>query len=159
MMMMNLQKKSQVLLCLTVEYQKMCHNVLCSQCMIHTSYTPNHLSCKALDGNVPLGKLDGVSPDISIILLYTFYQPVFYATQNQSYHSVSEEQAAHWVGFGEHVGDTITHISPTSFLMMTPRKSSTDLLLDLRFCPSQQEIGTRWRGELQDLQTHCLCQV
>ena len=51
----------------------------------------------------------GVSPDISILLLYKFYQPVFYATQNQSYPSVSEERAAHWVGFGEHVGDALTH--------------------------------------------------
>ena len=49
------------------------------QCMIHPSYILNHLSCKALDGNVPLGMLYGVSPDISIILLYTFYQPAFYA--------------------------------------------------------------------------------
>ena len=77
--------------------------------MIHASYILNHLSCKALDGNVPLGMLYGVSPDISIILLYTFYQPVFYASHNQSYPSVSEERAAHWVGFGEHVGDALTH--------------------------------------------------
>ena len=42
--------------------------------------------------------------------------------------------------------------SPTNFLMMTPGKS-------VRFCQSQQEIGTRWMGELQDPQTHCLCQV
>ena len=34
-MMMNLQKKSQVLLWLTVEYQKMCHNVFCPHS--HTS--------------------------------------------------------------------------------------------------------------------------
>ena len=78
-------------------------------CMIHASYILNHLSCEALTGNVPLGMLYGVSPDISIILLYTFYQPVFYATHNQSYSSVSEERAARWVGFGEHVGDALTH--------------------------------------------------
>ena len=77
-------------------------------CMIHASYIPNHLSCEALDGNVPLGMLYGVSPDISILLLYTFYQPVFYATCNQSYPSVGEERAACWVGFGEHVGDALT---------------------------------------------------
>ena len=77
--------------------------------MIHASYILNHLSCEALAGNVPLGMLYGVSPDISILLLYTFYQPVFYATHNQSYPSVSEEQAAQWVGFGEHVGDALTH--------------------------------------------------
>ena len=78
-------------------------------CMIHASYILNHLSCEAVAGNVPLGMLYGVSPDISIILLYTFYQPVFYATHNQSYPSASEERAAHWVGFGEHVGDALTH--------------------------------------------------
>ena len=77
--------------------------------LFYASYILNHLSCEALDGNVPLGMLHGVSPDISIILLYTFYQPVFYATHNQSYPSVSEERAAHWVGFGEHVGDALTH--------------------------------------------------
>ena len=38
-------------------------------CMIHASYILNHLSCKALAGNVPLAMLYGVSPDISIILL------------------------------------------------------------------------------------------
>ena len=58
--------------------------------MIHASYILNHLSCEALAGNAPLGMLYGVSPDISIILLYTFYQPVFYATHNQSYPSASE---------------------------------------------------------------------
>ena len=78
-------------------------------CMIHASYILNHLSCEALDGNVPLGILYGVSPDISIILLYTFYQTVFYATHNQSYPSVSEERAACWVGLGEHVGDALIH--------------------------------------------------
>ena len=50
-----------------------------------------------------------MSPDISIILLYTFYQPVFYATHNQSYPSASEERDARWVGFGENVGDALTH--------------------------------------------------
>ena len=78
-------------------------------CMIHASYILNHLSCEALGGNVPLGMLYGVSPDISILLLYTFYQPVFYATHNQFSPSSSEERAARWVDFGEHVGDALAH--------------------------------------------------
>ena len=78
-------------------------------CMIHASYILNHLSCEAVAGNVPLGMLYGVSPYISIILLYTFYQPVLYVTHNQSYPSASEERAARWVGYGEHVGDDLTH--------------------------------------------------
>ena len=59
-------------------------------CMIHASYIFNHLSCEVLAGNVPLGMLYGVSPDISIIHLYTFYQTVLYAIHNQSFPSASE---------------------------------------------------------------------
>ena len=36
-------------------------------CMIQASYILNHLSCESLHGNVPLGMLYDVSPDISII--------------------------------------------------------------------------------------------
>ena len=68
-----------------------------------------HPQSPLLRGLGSLGMLYGVSPDISILLLYTFYQPVFYATYNQSYPSASEERAARWVGFGEHVCDALTH--------------------------------------------------
>ena len=53
--------------------------------------------------------LTGVTPDIYIILLFTFYQPVFYATYDQNLPSESEERAGYWVGFGEHCGDAMTH--------------------------------------------------
>ena len=42
-------------------------------------------------------------------MMYTFYQSVYYASHNQSFPSSSEETHAFWVGFGEHVGDAITH--------------------------------------------------
>ena len=48
--------------------------------------------------------------DISIILLFTFYQPVFYATHDQHFPSESEERAPFWVGLVEHCGDAMTHI-------------------------------------------------
>ena len=34
-----------------------------------------------------------ITPDISIMLLYTFYQPVFIVTHDQIFPSESEEQA------------------------------------------------------------------
>ena len=43
------------------------------------------------------------------MLLYTFYQPVFYATYDQIFPSESESRAAFWVGFGEHCGNAMTH--------------------------------------------------
>ena len=53
--------------------------------------------------------LTGITPEISIILLFTFYQPVFYATYDQHFPCESEERAGYWVGFGEHCGDAMTH--------------------------------------------------
>ena len=62
-----------------------------------------------MNGSIPLLVLYGITPDISIMLLYTFYQPVFYATYDQHFPSESEERAAFWVEFGEHCGDAMTH--------------------------------------------------
>ena len=79
-------------------------------CLIYMSYLLNHIACSALDGNIPLLALNGIIPDISIILLFTFYQPVFYATYDQHFPSESQEMVGYWVGFEEHCGDAMTHI-------------------------------------------------
>ena len=76
----------------------------------YVCYILNHMSTASLGGQVPLQVLYGVTPDISIMLLYTFYQPVFYATHDQHFPSESEERAGFWVGFAEHCGDSLTHM-------------------------------------------------
>ena len=76
----------------------------------YVCYSLNHISTASLGGQVPLQVLDGVTLDISILLLYTFYQPVFYVTHDQYCHSDSEESAGFWVGFAEHCGDSLTHM-------------------------------------------------
>ena len=78
-------------------------------CMIYVCYILNHIACGALNGSIPLLVLYGITPDISILLLYTFCQPVFYATHDQHFPSESEERADFGVGFGEHCGDAMTH--------------------------------------------------
>ena len=77
--------------------------------MIYVCYILNHIACGALDTSIPLLVLYGITPDISIMLLYTFYQPVFYATHDQHFPSESEAQAVYWVRFGEHCAGAITH--------------------------------------------------
>ena len=52
--------------------------------MPHLCVDPNHIACTALDRKIPLLALTGITPDISIILLFTFYQPVFYATYEKN---------------------------------------------------------------------------
>ena len=97
-------------------------------CLIYVCYLLNHIACAAIDGQISLFALTGITPDISIIFLFTFYQPVFYVTHEKHYPSESEKQAAYWVGFGEHCGDAMTH----KVLDHETRKSSTEVLLDLR---------------------------
>ena len=75
-------------------------------CLIYVCYLLNHISCTALDGKIPLFALTGITPDISIILLFIFCQPVFYATYDQKFPSECEKRAGY---FGEHCGDAITH--------------------------------------------------
>ena len=67
------------------------------------------IACSALDGQIPLLVSTGITIDISIILLFTFYRPVFYATYGQHFPSESEERAGYWVGFGEHWRHVVTH--------------------------------------------------
>ena len=76
-------------------------------CMLYVCYILNHIACGALNGSIPLLVLYGITSDISIMVLYTFYQPVFYATHDQHFPSESAERAAFWVGFGEHCGDAM----------------------------------------------------
>ena len=59
--------------------------------MIYVCYILNHIACGALNRSIPLLMFYGTTPDISIMILYTFYQPVFYATHDQHFPSESEE--------------------------------------------------------------------
>ena len=109
-------------------------------------YLLNHIACTALDGKIPLLALTGITPDISIILLFTFYQPVFYATYDQHFPSESEERAGYWVGFGEHCGDAMTHKildQDTQKIIyrsaVRPKKSSTP---NHRLAPHGGEVST-----------------
>ena len=44
-----------------------------------------------------------------MILLFTFYKPVFYAMYAQNFPDESDERAHYWVGFGDHCGGAMTH--------------------------------------------------
>ena len=119
-----------------------------SMCVIYST-----TSCAALDGKMPLFALTGITPDISIILLFTFYQPVFYATHDQDLPSESEERAGYWVHFQEHCGDAMTHKlldheSQKIFYRSAarPKKSSTP---NHRLAPYGGEVSTS-SGPSQD---------
>ena len=53
--------------------------------------------------------LYGITPDISIMLLYTFYQLYFMLHMINTFHQKVRKEQHFWVGFGEHCGDAMTH--------------------------------------------------
>ena len=60
----------------------------------------------------PLQTLTGQVPDISFLLHFTFWEPVYYkGDQNEPdshFPSHSNEKHGHWVGFAEDKGDQFT---------------------------------------------------
>ena len=100
-------------------------------CLIYVCHLLNHIAFSALDGKMPIFALTGITPDIFIILLFTFYQPAFYATYDQTFPSESEERPGYWVGIGDHCGDAMTH----KRLDYETHKLSIELLLDPRSLP------------------------
>ena len=65
-------------------------------CLIYVCYLLNHVACASLDGTISLFALSDITPDISIILIFTFHQPVLYATHDQHFLPESEDRQ---VGF------------------------------------------------------------
>ena len=104
--------------------------------------TQPHILCSPRWQNT-LFTLTGITPDMTIILLFTFYQPVFYATYVQNFPSESEERAGYSVGFGEHCGDAMTHKlldhETQKNIYRSAKKSSTP---NHRLAPHGGEVST-----------------
>jgi hypothetical protein len=58
---------------------------------------------------VPLTRLNGVTVDISVLLRFHFWQPVYFKLSESSFHSESKEALGHVVGISEHCGHALTY--------------------------------------------------
>jgi hypothetical protein len=67
----------------------------------------NHMVDDSLGEIAPWTALLGLSPDISIFLAFSFYEPVFYSADNK-HSSVSTEPTGRLVGFATNEGDAMT---------------------------------------------------
>lgn len=77
-------------------------------CMSYVCFVLNHTACKAINWQLPLRVLTGTTPDISPLLRFSFWQPVYYATNEPSFPSDSREARGRFVGIAEHVGHAMT---------------------------------------------------
>ena len=75
----------------------------------YVCYLLNHTYNSSIDG-IPLEKLNGRQVDISALLRFHWYQPVYYKnTSRKAYPSKSPELRGHIVGIAEHVGHDLTY--------------------------------------------------
>jgi len=78
-------------------------------CLAFVAFLLNHMALDSLDGKTPLHVLTGVTPDISPLLHFEFYEPVYFATSDDMpFPSQSSERFGYWVGFSENVGHMLT---------------------------------------------------
>ena len=70
----------------------------------------NRKTTPSLNWKTPLEALDGDTPDISAILQYQFWEPVYYRVNESdvSFPSNSPEKLGRFVGFAESVGHALT---------------------------------------------------
>ena len=77
--------------------------------LAYVCYILNHTAVASLDWRTPIQVLTGSTPDISILLRFTFWEPVYFRMDDSDFPSESRELRGHFVGFSEHVGHALTY--------------------------------------------------
>ena len=74
----------------------------------YVSFVLNHCATPALDYQVPLQVLMGQVADISPMLAFAWYEPVYYMVDDSSFPSETVEKRGRFVGIAENVGHLMT---------------------------------------------------
>ena len=81
-------------------------------CLQYICVVLNHLASPTLQGICPVQALEGTTPDISFLLHFSFYDPVYYRIDSSepdlNFPSSSNEKKGYWVGFADNQGDSLT---------------------------------------------------
>ena len=81
-------------------------------CLQYICVVLNHLASPTLQGICPVQGLEGTTPDISFLLHFSFYEPVYYRIDSSepdlNFPSSSNEKKGYWVGFADNQGDSLT---------------------------------------------------
>ena len=81
-------------------------------CLQNICVVLNHLASPTLQGICPVQALEGTTPDISFMLHFSFYEPVYYRIDSSepdlNFPSSSNEKKGYWVGFADNQGDCLT---------------------------------------------------
>ena len=81
-------------------------------CLQYICVVLNHLASPTLQGICPVQALEGTTPDISFLLHFSFYEPIYYRIDSSepdlNFPPSSNEKKGYWVGFADNQGDCLT---------------------------------------------------
>ena len=75
----------------------------------YVCFLQNHLAYESLGWRTPIEWLLGYTPDISVLLQFVFYEPVYFAKCDAKFPSDSTECIGRFVGISENVGHGMTY--------------------------------------------------
>ena len=79
-------------------------------CMTYVVYLLNRMAVDSLDGRTPLEVAHNQRPDISSLLNFRWYEPVYYLANTDISFPDTQERHGRWVGVAEHSGDQLTYL-------------------------------------------------
>lgn len=77
--------------------------------LIYVCFILNHTASGTIGWRAPLEVLTGSTPDISPLLRFQWWEPVYYKVDDADFPSESRELRGHFVGIAEHVGHAMTY--------------------------------------------------
>ena len=81
-------------------------------CLRYICVILNHLASPTLQGICPIQALQGTAPDVSFMLHFSFYEPIYYridpSEPDLNFPSSSNEKKGYWVGFADNQGDSLS---------------------------------------------------
>jgi hypothetical protein len=76
-------------------------------CLMYVCFLLNNTWCEAID-DIPIRMSTGSTNDISPLLCFHFWEPVYYKLDDSDFPSDSREKRGHFVGISESVGHAMT---------------------------------------------------
>ena len=76
--------------------------------LMYVCYILNHIAVESLGWRTPIECLTGSTPDISAIMLFLFWEKVYYKHNDAAFPSDSNEKVGRFVGIAENVGHALT---------------------------------------------------
>jgi hypothetical protein len=75
---------------------------------MYICFIQNHTAVKSLGDRTPIEWLLGYTPDITVLLQFQFWEPVYYAKYDAKFPADTTEALGRFVGIAENVGHAMT---------------------------------------------------